>query len=545
MSASDFEVDGIYYNIIDDYNVCVTAGGVYEGEITIPAVIEYENTEYGVSQIESGAFVDCNSLITLSIPSSIVNIEGNAIGGCNSLISIFVDPANLYYSSIDGLLYNKDVTRLICCPGGKIEVEIPDSVTVIEGTAFLGNYNLTSVILPESLIKIGAQAFQYCSGLTSINIPVSVEEIETYAFAGCWNMTSINVASENPFYTSIEGILYNKDQTTLICCPGGKTEVIIPETVTDIAIVAFSNCTSLTSCFIPNSVTTIGPEAFSHCRALKSIEIPESVMTIEDAAFYECNSLSDIRILGPISAIGDKLFYYCNSLTSVDIPETVMSIGNQAFAFCGLDDISLPMSLMEIGENAFIHCNSLETIDIPATVKNIGDGAFYSCSLLTSINVNPDNENYSSIDGVLYNKEVTILICCPNGKQNIEIPETITTIQVNAFQYSKSLESVTCYSSIPPIIESDNFNYKYPNSPLYVYENALNDYLNSDWSLYFSNILSIESMSVETLSTKDLISVYSLSGTLVIDKCIAKDLKSLAKGIYIIVSGKERYKIAI
>ncbi|MCH4201382.1 MAG: leucine-rich repeat domain-containing protein [Bacilli bacterium] len=173
-------------------------------------------------------------------------------------------------------------------------IVIPNSVTSIGYGAFWGCSSLTSVVIPDSVTSIGDYAFYYCSSLTSIVIPNSVTFIGDYAFYYCSSLTSINVNDDNSNYSSLDGVLYDKDKTTLINYPCAKLDNVfaIPNSVTSIGNSAFSSCTSLTSIVIPNSVTSIGDYAFYNCSSLTSIVIPNSVTSIGDYAFSYCSSLT-------------------------------------------------------------------------------------------------------------------------------------------------------------------------------------------------------------------------------------------------------------
>ena len=221
------------------------------------------------------------------------------------------------------------------------------SVTSIGWSAFANRASITSVTIPNSVTSIEEGAFGACTSLTSVTIPNSVTSIGNWAFNSCTSLTSIEVVPNNPTYTSVGGILYDKNQTTLIHCPEGKSgSVTIPSSVTSIGNWAFNSCTSLTSITIPNSVTSIGDGAFQSCTSLTSITIPSSVTSIGESAFYGCTSLTSLTIPNGVVSILGTTFAYCTSLTSLTIPNSVTSIGMEAFIGCtSLASISLPPAL--------------------------------------------------------------------------------------------------------------------------------------------------------------------------------------------------------
>jgi len=316
---------------------CVTASGTCgenltwklncEGVLTISGIGEmerfsnYQNTpwrayresiksiviEEGVTTISEEAFAYFwrDNSVDVYIPSSVIEIGSSAFIATGS--AFYVDEANSNYSSIDGVLFNKDQTTLIAYPiakgnkeyfipntvqtiahgafydGGYLTyIEIPNSVITIEPSAFRYCRGISSISIPNSVVSIGYDAFEYCDELTTVNISSSVASIGNGAFAGNVKLQSINVDEANPTFSSIDGVLFNKDQTTIILYPVGKEE---------------------TEYAIPNTVTTIGYMSFAYLSyfefesKLTSIIIPNSVRTIEYAAFWDGSTIKTVTNL--------------------------------------------------------------------------------------------------------------------------------------------------------------------------------------------------------------------------------------------------------
>lgn len=252
------------------------------------------------------------------------------------------------------------------------------------------------------------------------------------------------------------------------------TSVNIPNGVTNIADYAFEGCTSLTGITIPDSVTSIGSEAFSGTALLAnqtgvkyadtwvigydtditSAEIRDGTRGIADYAFMACTNLTSITIPDSVTSISDSAFWDCASLSSVTIGNGVTSIRDNAFRNCkSLSSITIPDNVMYIGANAFYNCTSLESVTIGNGVISIGDFAFFNCPSLVNIYVSENNNNYSDINGVLFNKNKSELLAYPTGKIDNEysIPNGVTSIRDYAFMACKSLSSIIIPDSVTSI----------------------------------------------------------------------------------------------
>ena len=392
----------------------------------------------GVTSIGDGAFYGCTSLASITIPDSVTEIGdffGSVFEGCTSLASIKIP------DSVTSIL----ISTFQNCTSLK-SITIPESVTFIGGSTFDGCTSLTSLVIPNSVTSIDDYAFSGCTSLTSITIPDNVTSIGDYVFLGCTSLTAINVATDNKNYVSVNGVLYNKERTTIICYPAGKKDknYNILDGVTSIDWEAFSGCTNLTSITIPNSVTEIGYDAFSGCANLTSITIPDSVTSIDNYAFLGCTSLTAINV-----ATGNKNYVSVNGvLYNKDKTELICYPAEKKG-----NNYKILDGVKWIYSYAFDGCASLTSVTIPNSVMIINDWAFGGCTNLTAINVAAENSRYTSVNGVLYNKDKTTIKCYPAGQKgkSYSILNSVIDIEDGAFNGCTNLTSITIPDSVTNI----------------------------------------------------------------------------------------------
>lgn len=231
---------------------------------------------------------------------------------------------------------------------------------------------------------------------------------------------------------------------------------------------------------IPSTATSIASDVFASNTSITSVTIPANIAIMGTGIFANCTSLSSVSIQGNISEIPAQTFYNCANLTSVSVPVSVTSIGTEAFAECvSLTGISIPAAVATIGERAFYDCYSLSGVLIPSAVSSIGSNAFAGCTSMTAYSVDSGNAYYASSDGCLYNKTMTKLLNCPEGKTSVTIyngtkiigsgsfyncvgvnmltiPSSVTTIETNAFSGS-GISSITIPASVTSMGSQSNW----------------------------------------------------------------------------------------
>ena len=385
------------------------------GAVTIPNSINGRP----VTGIGLNAFYSCSTLTSITIPHSVVSIGEGAFYGCINLDTITVDQGNPRYQSVDGVLFNKRLTTLIQCPGAKSgHYVIPDRVTSIGRGAFYCCYNLTHITIPSRVTRIGKYAFFYCDSLVEVSLPESVVKIGARAFQNCGNLASITMSV---------GITVIEDYTFAGC--GKLLAVVIPDSVAKIGKYAFYTCTSLVRISLGKTLASFGAKAFEYCSNLLVIVVHSgnSAYSSHNGVLFDKNKTTLFQF--PAGKAG----HY-------SIPNGVTTIASRAFYDCkGLTHIKIPFSVTLIGM-------------ISASIECVGDQAFCYCGGLMEINVDKKNPSYSSVDGVLFDKNRATLIQCPPGKTgSYSVPHGVKNIRERAFECCAGLTGVTLPISIESI----------------------------------------------------------------------------------------------
>ena len=537
-NAYDFEVGGIYYNIISatDLTAEVTHGdNKYTGDVIIPSTVNYKSRDLAVIAIGDSAFSGCTELNSITIPNNVKSIEGFAFEDCSSLIS----------------------------------VTIPDSVTSINKSTFEDCSSLTSITIPNGVITIGQEVFSGCISLTNITIPNSVTSIEKGAFDNCTSLkelriedgdTNLEMGWNNTYYSenkkdSDKDVIWNYYHYGLFYdCP---LEILYLGRNLNYTIgVYYGDCgykcdtydyyyspfyqkRELKSVTIGSLVTTIGQELLYKCYNLQKITIPKNVISIGNRAF-SLSSVEELHIEDgdiPLElGFGDlddevdgyrcyeNIFYKSginklylgrnlttaphgeyeyiitgifagSKLKSVIIGNNVTSINKDLFRGCAsLSTIKIGNNVKSIHEYAFSFCDSLTSITIPKNVEYIDSYAFYNCSSLkylyiedSKIDLKGDAEAFS--DAQFYNCPIEELYL---GRNTMDIDINLNNIKsltignpvTNVDKYgtfNSSLETITLMCSNPPVIARECFlSSNYVNSVVYVPQGTLADYQVAD-----------------------------------------------------------------
>ncbi len=451
----------------------------------------------GLTTIRYGAFRG-TPLASLHLPASLEKLGDSYIGDVfeipgsqaadKSLENITIDEKNPCWTSVDGMLYSKDLSEIVFCPRGRKTAKVLDSVTTIGRYAFFMCFDLTKVELPAGLKTVSEQAFHYCEALVDCVLPAGLERVENSGFFGCEEWTGVdNIPSSVTFigdYAFAE-------------CKG--TKLVIPEGNTSIGKFAFYGYEeTLNEILLPTTLRTLGDSAFAWAKNVKEIVIPEGVTSIGEECFGITNSLERLTLPSTLKSIGKDAFKLGqgieNKLSEVYIPASVTSIAPNAFS--GRDgikiiadnaftaaakfandngyelelrdsdadfeivdgvlkgyhgtktDIVIPSTVTEIGEGVFVTEEGEEGVEItkvtiPSSVVRIGKDAFNGCELTSVVF---EGENLAEIG------ESAFAYC--TKLPEITLPEGLKVIGKAAFQCTSAIKSINIPASVESIGES-------------------------------------------------------------------------------------------
>lgn len=422
--------------------------------VTVPGSVRYNGNDYAVTAIAQQAFQQCSNLVSINISEGVATIGDWAFWKSVNLESVIL-PSSMTtigdYAFAYTSLYSVNVPDGVqsigeyCFRGcsSLMSISLPANLKVIESNLFNGCTNLTTVILPSNLEEIKRQAFNLC-GISAMSIPSSVKTIGKEAFSGCALLKSVTLP---------ENITEIADQMFYNC--SSLSTVNLSSKLKSIGYAAFYGCASLgnISLTLPETVDYIGEMGFYGCAGMTEFVLPKSITSVSSNMLYGCTGLTKVSFHDGVTEFGTAVFQGCTSLRSVTLPPKVTAISTRLFSTCtALESVDMPSGVTEIGESAFHNCTSLRSIDISENVTKIGNGAFLGCSQITAFNVAAGNTVYATVDGALYDKDITVLLMYPNGRQGAyRIPESVTRIDAFALNSCRGLTSINIPAKLKTI----------------------------------------------------------------------------------------------
>jgi len=377
MVAYDFRVDDYYYTILNDTEVAIVGNkNTSISTLEIPDSVTNGTSTYAVTTVGQEAFEN-RGLVTVTFPHTIKSVQYNAFYGCNSLTAVYVP----------------DITSWC-------NIEFPDgwydyraNPLSYARNLYINNVLVESIDIPENITSISAYAFYGCENITSANISASVENIGICAFANCPNLTSITVDAGNSYYSSIDGVLYNKDETKLIQSPAGKEGAfVVQDNVTAIEQCAFSACKKLTSIAIPAAVNSIGQRAFEDCYGLTAVHTPD-ILSWCSIDFNNDTAANPLHCAHDLYVGGEKT-------ENLVLPESITSVHAYSFYRSSIKSLDLSAAVQQIGSGAFEESAQLETVICRAMTPPEIDGSFFWISPTATLLVpQPALEAYTAIEG--------------------------------------------------------------------------------------------------------------------------------------------------
>ena len=439
-----------------------------------------------------GMFTGCSSLESVSIPSTVtyMQLDGYQFSGCVNLKEINVSERNSYFTSVDGVLFNAGMTKLIKYPSGKKakSYSVPSSVTTVSTCAF--EYaDVPSINLPDNVTKIAAWAFKY-SNIENIVIPAKVDSIDVTSFWYCNALKEFKVDINNTDYTAIDGVLFTSDKALLCVYPNGKTKThySIPEGTVEIAVHAFEDNNILETISFPDTVEKINEKAFRNCEKLRYVVLPEGLKNILAYAFEGCNNLDFVILPSTLQSVGADSFE-CKNLKSVYYNGTldeweavkytgasnIISSGSMdggstnketwVFSYSGLYTIyakCLPLSWQFDSKTETVKCSGNIEGTCGENMKCSYDYSTRTLHITGSGKIDEVNLDYSgwkngnqAIEQIIIENEATAIGSKAfygfHNLEGISLPEGILTIDTSAFQYCGKLKDVLLPESLTRI----------------------------------------------------------------------------------------------
>jgi hypothetical protein len=416
-----------------------------------------------------------------------------------------------------------------------VSVKLPSTLKTIGTSTFEGCLALSSITLPDSLTSIGEYAFGY-NKLKSINIPKNLSTIALTTFEGCKEVAAFIVDPTNLYFSGQDGVLYNKDKTTLVRYPKAKTDAsyTVPSTVKVLLENSVTDNDYLTSFILPSGLTTIGNNAFVHCGMLKSLTIPSKVTSVGYYAFRFCTALTTVNFQSVTTGIGYSAFGGCTNLSSLTLPSGLKTIEMYTFEECySLKTLSLPSTLTIIHEGAFSNCINLTGIIIPSGVKVLERSTFYNCSNLSSVSL---PSGLTTISGGSFSK---------SGLPSITLPVSLTIMGSSAFSSCSKLMDARFYGNLPSLQYADETYIKnkwFAGSPAsfkIYYQSGKSGWTSPTWNGY-------QTQSFNAVSQLPLVPVSRVSFKLIPelpDDTISFDYKLLVSGIPLLPINEDEYNL--
>lgn len=449
--------DGFHYSLVQNKYAMLSK---YEGdatEVVVPDMIEgikVEELSYTFASnkkivsvqlpstikiIGENAFFNCKELREINIPDGVKTISQYAFRGCENLISINL-PQSVKEIGTSAFAYCVSLTN----------INIPEGISVLSYGIFSNCTSLELITLPNSITEISSSAFFECAKLETINFPDNLKKIGNGAFVRCANLKEINLpqsisiigdgAFSGTAITNIEWPIKKINDAVFSSCASLKS-IVIPYGVTEIGSFAFSNCSSLEGVVIPDTVTRIGSAAFMNCASLTSISIPDSVTEIELQAFEDCTSLIDIELPKDIFNIQGSAFKNTAWLNKFENDDYFI-VGNGVLLNMKLSEdateLIIPEGVKIIAFN-MPYENQIRSITLPQSLENYG--CIFGNLWVENIIVNDNNSYYSSLEGVLFNKNRTELLYYPLEKKDVTyvVPEGVIEFEFSGNPYLKNI----------------------------------------------------------------------------------------------------------